>query len=90
VRPLPQRIHNIRESSTPLALAETGSKQSIASTRTQHSWRFVALASKDINSVVRPEDEGPQICDSAWRGTPPIAESTEEMPVGSVSWPRRS
>ena len=46
--------------------------------------RAVAAARIESSRLVRPEEAGPTISVRHPRGSPPVAESTSEMPVGSA------
>jgi len=82
----PQRTHSSRSSSTPAAMAESGSSASLASTTAQNSPRRVVAAAKAAKSkVVRPEEAGPQISVRHPRGRPPVRESMARMPLETIS-----
>src|ERR1700751_644775 len=51
----------------------------------QTSSRRVAAASAESNTLVRPEDSGPQISVRHPRGRPPVRASNGEIPVDAVS-----
>jgi len=81
----PQRTHSNRSNSTPAAVADCGSRVSLASTTTQHSPRRVAAASAASSNVVRPEEAGPQISVRQPRGRPPVSASISAMPLETIS-----
>src|SRR5580698_5187334 len=76
-----QRTHKSRSRSTPAAVAEAGSKLSLASTSARTSSRCLAWASAASMTPVRPDEVDPEISLSAPRGSPPVSASRAGTPV---------
>jgi len=81
----PHLTHKSLPKPTPAVAADSGSKLSLASIRTQVSSRRVAAAIAASSRLVLPEESGPQISDKHPRGIPPLIASTSAMPVESIS-----
>jgi hypothetical protein len=80
-----QRTQSSRSKRTPAATAESGSKESSASTRAHTSCRSVDAARMDTNREDRPDEAGPKISVRQPRGRPPVTASNSETPVLTVS-----
>src|SRR5438067_655029 len=81
----PQRTQSKRSKSIPAAAAERGSNESLASTRAQTSWRWVAAARVACRMLLRPEEAGPQISERHPRGKPSVRRSSSGTPLETIS-----
>ena len=81
----PQRTHSNRSRSTSADAADIGSSASVVSTRAPTSPRRVAAARTARRTLVRPEEDGPQISLRHPHGSPPVSASISRIPLETIS-----
>src|SRR5579863_4366379 len=80
----PHRTQSNLSKFTPAAAAEWGLKASLMSTRAHTSCRWVAAAKAANNTLVRPDEAGPQISVRHPRGSPPVSASISRTPLETI------